>query len=32
MQDVKADATVGRIVLGNKYDGAAPLKSGRVYR
>jgi hypothetical protein len=33
MQDVRSDnAQYGRIVLGNKYDGAAPLKPGRVYR
>jgi hypothetical protein len=32
MQDVKGKADTGKIVLGNVYDGATPLKPGRVYR
>jgi hypothetical protein len=32
MQDVQADEPVGRIVLGNQYDGAAALRPNRNYR
>ncbi|KAH8653569.1 hypothetical protein BX600DRAFT_515834 [Xylariales sp. PMI_506] len=32
MQDVKANADVGRIALGNKHDASERLRSGRLYR
>jgi hypothetical protein len=32
MQDVKANANVGKIALGNKHENAHRLKPGRVYR
>ena len=32
MQNVKANADVGRIALGLKHDKAEPLRKGRLYR
>ncbi|KAH8668384.1 hypothetical protein BX600DRAFT_434925 [Xylariales sp. PMI_506] len=32
MQDVKSNADIGRIALGNKHENATKLRAGRVYR